>query len=269
MARTIRLCGAGPDQSDRRAHRLQPGLRAADRAARAHRRDLSTRATPTRSPCEAIAEDGEVRIPLDTAPGDVAGWAAYVAGVDVGAARVRSSVPGGDDVDRERRRDGLGCGVVGGAGMRGSRRDHNRHRLRHRPRRAGPDRATRRKRIRRRANGSDGPTGRPVRRATAGVADRLPGDRVRPVSFDPDASGVALLLINSPRTTPACRRRVCVPAGIMRTRRSRSRASPRCAMCRIAALTVLDAVTDPVDARRARHILDRKPACARFRCRTE
>src|SRR5260370_20536191 len=26
-------------------------------------------------------EDGDVRIPLDAAPGDVAGWAAYVAGV--------------------------------------------------------------------------------------------------------------------------------------------------------------------------------------------
>ena len=33
--------------------------------------------------------------------------------------------PGRDDVDHERRRDGLGPVVVGGAGVRGARRDHD------------------------------------------------------------------------------------------------------------------------------------------------
>ena len=37
------LRGAGPDQPDRRTHRLQPGFRAADRAARTHGGDLRAR----------------------------------------------------------------------------------------------------------------------------------------------------------------------------------------------------------------------------------
>ena len=37
--------------------------------------------TPRRSPCEAIARTAKSGSGLDTAPGDVDGWAAYVAGV--------------------------------------------------------------------------------------------------------------------------------------------------------------------------------------------
>ena len=98
-------------------------------------------------------------------------------GRDVGAARSRSPDTRRDDVDRERRRDGLGCGVVGGAGMRSSRRAHNRHRSSDRPRRAGPHRATGRERLCRSTNGTDGSTGRAVRRVTQGVVDRLSARR--------------------------------------------------------------------------------------------
>ena len=77
---------------------------------------------------------------------------------------------------------------------------------------------------------------------------------MRPVSFDPDASGVALLLIDSHARHRhaggeyAARRASCERAatnlGVVTLRDVQDRG-----------LTVLDAVTDPVDARRARHVL--------------
>ena len=42
------------------------------------------------------AERGEVRIPLDTAPGDVTGWAAYVAGVIWALRRAGHRAVGGE-----------------------------------------------------------------------------------------------------------------------------------------------------------------------------
>ena len=65
------LRGAGPDQPDRRAHRLQPGFRAADRASGAHRRDVMSPDDGDAIVVRSDREDGEVAIPLDTAPGDV------------------------------------------------------------------------------------------------------------------------------------------------------------------------------------------------------
>jgi galactokinase len=77
---------------------------------------------------------------------------------------------------------------------------------------------------------------------------------VRPVAFDPDASNVALLLINSRAPHQhaggeyAARRASCERAaaelGVSSLREVQDRG-----------VAVLAAVTDPVDARRARHIL--------------
>jgi len=77
---------------------------------------------------------------------------------------------------------------------------------------------------------------------------------VRPVTFDPDANGVALLLINSRAPHQhaggeyALRRASCERAaaalGVSSLREVQDRG-----------VAVLSAVTDPVDARRARHIL--------------
>ena len=49
---------AGPDQPDRRAHRLQPRFRDAHRTARAHGRLVSRPRMSTRSWCAAIGSDG-------------------------------------------------------------------------------------------------------------------------------------------------------------------------------------------------------------------
>ena len=65
--------------------------------------------------------DGSVRIPLRTKPGEVTGWAGYVAGV-VWALRYAGHPVPAAHVDHQRGRDGLGLVVVGGAGMRGAGR---------------------------------------------------------------------------------------------------------------------------------------------------
>ncbi|MGZ4530607.1 MAG: galactokinase family protein, partial [Mycobacterium sp.] len=54
--------------------------------------------TPERGDAITVASDradGPVRIPLDTAPGGVAGWAAYVAGVMWALRQAGHPVPGG------------------------------------------------------------------------------------------------------------------------------------------------------------------------------
>ena len=180
-------------------------------------------------------EDGDVRIAFDTAPGDVTGWAAYVAGVMWALREAGHRDPRRDDVDHERRRDGLGCVVVGGAGMRGSRRADDRHRSSARPRRAGPHRAAGRERLCRSAHGTDGSAGLAVRRTTPGVDDRLPGADRAAGGIRSRRLGCRLAAHQFPRTTPACGRRVRVAAGVVRTRRGRSRGAARCGRCRTVA----------------------------------
>ena len=195
--RTDQVRGARPGQSDRRAHRLQPGFRAADRTARTHGGDAIVPDDSIEIAVRSDREDGDVRVPLDTVPGDVDGWAAICGRGGVGAARCGPSRPGRDDVDHQRRRDGLGGVVVGGTGVCGPRRADHRCRSQCRSDRAGAHRAAGRERLCRRAHRDDGPTGLAVRRAAQGADDRLSGAHRRPVRVRPEAAGVALLLINS------------------------------------------------------------------------
>ncbi|HEX2286731.1 MAG TPA: galactokinase [Mycobacterium sp.] len=199
-------------------------------------------------------EDGEVTIPLDTKPGDVNGWAAYVAGVlwalrqaghptRGGTMSISSEVEMGSGVASSA---ALECAVLGAlvtaAGLRIDRVEQAR--------------------IAQRAENEyvGAPTGLMDQLAALfGEPQRallidFREITVRPVVFDPDGSGVALLLINSraPHRHAggeyASRRASCERAaaelGVSSLREVQD-----------GGLSVLDRLTDPVDARRARHIL--------------
>jgi galactokinase len=199
-------------------------------------------------------EDGDVRIPLDTVPGDLRGWAGYAAGVTWalreaghrirgGAMSITSDVEMGSGVSSSA---ALECAVVGalttGAGLRIDRIELAR--------------------IAQRAENEyvGAPTGMMDQLASLCGEPRkaLMIDfrelTVRPVAFDPDASDIALLLINSRAPHQhaggeyASRRASCERAagdlGVSSLREVQD-----------AGLAVLAAVADPVDARRARHIL--------------
>jgi galactokinase len=199
-------------------------------------------------------EDGEVRVPLDTRPGDVEGWAAYVAGVmwalrqgghsvRGGAMSIASEVEMGSGVASSA---ALECAVLGAltaaAGIAIERTD--------------------RARIAQRAENEyvGAPTGLMDQLASLfGEPQRalmidFQATSVRPVAFDPDASGVALLVINSraPHRHAggeyASRRAACERAaaelGVASLRDLQGRD-----------LSVLDGLADAVAARRARHIL--------------
>ncbi len=198
--------------------------------------------------------DGTVRIPLDTAPGGVAGWAAYVAGViwalrqaghpvPGGAMRITSDVPIGSGLSSSA---ALECAALGAiAAAAGARID-----------------AKEQARLAQRAENDyvGAPTGlldqlaalfgRP---ATALLID-FRDLTVAPVAFDPDAAGVALLLIDSRARHShlggdyAARRASCERAaadlGASSLRELQDRGP-----------AVLAEVRDPVDGRRARHVL--------------
>jgi galactokinase len=199
-------------------------------------------------------EDGELEIPLDTAPGDVYGWAAYVAGVMWALRHSGHQILGGtmsiaSDVE-------MGSGVASSAALEcavlGALTTATGLRL---------DRIEQARIAQRAENDYVG--------APTGMMDQLAAlcgephrallidflhDSVRPVAFDPDASGIALLLINSRAPHQhaggeyASRRASCERAaadlGVSSLREVQERG-----------VAVLDGVTDPVDARRARHIL--------------
>jgi galactokinase len=199
-------------------------------------------------------EDGGVSIPLDTAPGDVAGWAGYVAGViwalreaghriKGGTMSIASDVEMGSGVSSSA---ALECAVIGalttGAGLQLDWIE-----------------------LARLAQWAENDyVGAPT-----GMMDQLASlcgeprkalmidfrePTVEPVVFDPDAANVALLLINSRAPHQhaggeyASRRASCERAaadlGVSSLREVQDRG-----------VAVLAAVTDPVDARRARHIL--------------
>ena len=199
-------------------------------------------------------EDGDVRIPLDTAPGDVPDWAGYVAGViwalraaghriHGGTMSITSDVEMGSGVSSSA---ALECAVVGAlttaAGLRIERVELAR--------------------IAQRAENDyvGAPTGMMDQLASLCGEPRkalLIDFReltVRPVAFDPDASNVALLLINSRAPHQhaggeyAARRASCERAaadlGVSSLRDVQDRG-----------VAVLTAVAEPLDARRARHIL--------------
>jgi galactokinase len=199
-------------------------------------------------------EDGDVRIPLDTAPGDVHGWAGYVAGVvwalreaghhiSGGTMAIASDVEMGSGVSSSA---ALECAVLGAlttaAGLRIDRIELAR--------------------IAQRAENDyvGAPTGMMDQLASLCGEPRkalmidFREPTVRPVAFDPDASDVALLLVNSRAPHQhaggeyAARRASCERAaadlGVSSLREVQDRG-----------VAALAAVSDPVDARRARHIL--------------
>jgi galactokinase len=197
---------------------------------------------------------GAVRFPLDTVPGQVTGWAAYVAGVVWALRQAGHPVPGGamsitSDVEMGSglaSSAALECAALGAiASAAGVRIDPI-------------DQA----RLAQRAEND-------YVRAPTGLLDQLaalfgkPSTAlmidfrdltVTPVAFDPDAHGVALLLIDSRARHQhaggeyAARRASCeraaadLQASSLRDIWDRGRAA-------------LDTVGNPIDARRARHVL--------------
>lgn len=197
---------------------------------------------------------GSVRIALDTAPGEVSGWAAYVAGVVWALRQAGHPVPGGamritSDVEMGSGLSSsaaLECAALGAiatvAGVR-------------------IDRIEQARLAQRAENDYVGaPTGlldqlaslfgRP---ATALLID-FRDLTVEPVVFDPDAAGVALLLIDS-------RARHSHAGGDYAARRaSCERAAADLGASSLREIgdrgpSDLAKVRDPVDARRARHVL--------------
>lgn len=196
--------------------------------------------------------EGPARIPIDTAPGGVTGWGAYVAGVIWALRQAGLPVPGGtmritSDVEMGSGLSSsaaLECAALGAiASAAGVRID-----------------AKEQARLAQRAENDY--VGAPT-----GLLDQLAslfGERstallidfrdlsVAPVAFDPDGSGVALLLIDS-------RARHSHAGGDYAARRgSCERAAADLHVSSLREVTdvdVLAAVRDPVDARRARHVL--------------
>ncbi|HEY1842744.1 MAG TPA: galactokinase [Mycobacterium sp.] len=196
--------------------------------------------------------DGSVRIPLTTKPGEVTGWAAYVAGVVWALRMAGHPVPGGAMSITSEVEMGSGlsssaaleCAALGAlaTGLHIDRLDQARLAQRAENEYVG---------------------------APTGLLDQLSslfGEEstallidfrkltVSPVSFDPSSSGVVLLLIDSRERHGhvggeyAARRLSCERAaadvGVVSLREIQDRG-----------VSVLDGVTDPVDARRARHVL--------------
>jgi galactokinase len=199
-------------------------------------------------------EDGSISIPLDTAPGDVDGWAGYVAGVmwalrDAGhrirggTMSITSDVEMGSGVSSSA---ALECAVIGalttGAGVQPARIE-----LARLAQRAENDYV-------------GAPTGMMDQLASLCGEPRkalmidFREPTVEPVAFDPEAADVALLLINSRAPHQhaggeyASRRASCERAaadlGVSSLREVQDRG-----------VAVLAGVVDPIDARRARHIL--------------
>lgn len=198
--------------------------------------------------------DGPVRIALDTAPGDVSGWAAYVAGVVWALRQAGHPVPGGamritSDVEMGSGLSSsaaLECATLGAiaaaAGVRIDRLEQARLAQRAENDYVGAPTGL--------LDQLSSLFGRP---ATALLID-FRDLTVQPVAFDPDAAGVALLLIDS-------RARHSHAGGDYAARR----ASCERAAADLGASSLRDvedrgpsavaAVRDPVDARRARHVL--------------
>ena len=199
-------------------------------------------------------EDGAVRIPLHTRPGDVAGWAAYVAGVVWSLRSAGHPVPGGDMSITSQIPMGSGLSssaalecaalgaLAGAAGLDIDRLDQAR--------------------IAQRAENEyvGAPTGLLDQlsslygEASTALLIDFRELSVQPVPFDPATSGVALMLIDSQERHGhvdgeyASRRLSCERAaadvGVVSLREIQHRG-----------VAVLVGVTDPVDARRARHVL--------------
>jgi galactokinase len=213
--------------------------------------------TPDRGDVITVGSDraeGSVRIPLDTSAGDVLGWAGYVAGVIWALRQAGHRVPGGamsitSDVEMGSGLSSsaaLECAALGAIASAADVRF---------------DRIEQAQLAQRAENDYVGaPTGLLDQLASlfAEPATALLIDfrdlTVAPVAFDPDAHGVALLLIDSRARHRhaggdyAARRASCERAaadlGASSLREVQDRGP-----------SAVAAVTDPVDARRARHVL--------------
>ncbi|HEX7322032.1 MAG TPA: galactokinase [Mycobacterium sp.] len=198
--------------------------------------------------------DGRVRIPLDTVPGQVGDWAAYVAGVIWSLRAAGHPVPGGTMTIRSDVAIGSGlsssaaleCAVLGALTTATG---------------TGIDRIEQARIAQRAENEYVGvPSGLLdqlaslfAEPATALLID-FRDTAVHPVAFDPDTSGVALLLIDSKARHAhaggeyAARRTSCERAaaelGVGSLRDVQHRG-----------VAALAGVGDPVDLRRARHVL--------------
>ncbi|KAA1251376.1 galactokinase [Mycobacterium simiae] len=210
---------------------------------------------PERSDAITVASDrmdGSVRIPLDTVPGGVSGWAGYVAGVIWALRGAGYSVPGGamsitSDVEMGSGLSSsaaLECAVLGAitsaTGMRIERVEQARLAQRAENEYVGAPTGL--------LDQLAALFGAPVTALLIDFQDLT----VRPVPFDPDAHGIALVLINS-------RARHRHAGGEYAARRSsceRAAADLRVSSLRaIDDLASLAAVGDLVAARRARHVL--------------
>jgi galactokinase len=213
--------------------------------------------TPGRGDAIIVGSDrvsGAVRIPLSTAPGQVTGWAGYVAGVVWALRLAGHPVPGGamsitSDVE-------MGSGLASSAALECAALGAMASAAG-----IGIDRIEQARLAQRAENDYVG--------APTGLLDQLaslfgqPSTAllidfreltVAPVAFDPEAYGVTLLLIDSRSRHShaggeyAARRASCeraatdLQASSLRDVQDRGREA-------------LDAVTDRVDARRARHVL--------------
>jgi galactokinase len=194
--------------------------------------------------------DGTVRIPLDTKPGEVTGWAAYVAGVVWALRMAGHPVPGG--VMSITSEVSLGSGLSSSAALECAALGaltFGRH----------IDRLDQARLAQRAENEYVGaPTGLldQISSLFGAESTALLIDfrelTVSPVGFDPSSSGVELLLIDSRERHGhvggeyAARRLSCERAaadmGVVSLRE-------------VQQISALDRVTDPVDARRARHVL--------------
>jgi galactokinase len=198
--------------------------------------------------------DGPVRILLGTAPGDVEGWAGYVAGVMWALRQAGHPVPGGAMSITSEVEMGSGlsssaaleCAVLGAiTSATGVRIDLKEQ-----------------ARLAQRAENDyvGAPTGLLDQLAslfgeasTALLID-FRDVTVEPVAFDPDGRGVGLLLIDSRARHRhaggdyAARRASCERAAADLGASSLREVADR-------GLSILAAVADPVDARRARHVL--------------
>lgn len=199
-------------------------------------------------------ETAQQEVPVDTAPGEVIGWAAYVAGVMWALRSAGHPVPGGAMSIAGGVEMGSGlassaaleCAALGAiataTGLRLSTLEQARLAQRAENEYVG---------------------------APTGLLDQLAAlcgearqallidfreESVRPVPFDPEATDVALLLVNSRATHQhaggeyAARRASCERAAADLSVPSLREVQDR-------GPSVLEAVTDPVAARRARHIL--------------
>jgi galactokinase len=202
--------------------------------------------------------DGTVRIPLGTAPGDLDGWASYVAGVMWALRRAGHPVPGGamsitSDVEMGSGLSSsaaLECAALGAitavAGISIDRKEQARLAQRAENEYVGAPTGL--------LDQLSALFGRP---STALLID-FRDVTVEPVAFDPDACGVALVLIDSrARHRHADGEYAARRASCERAAARLEVSSLREVQDRGLSVLALDLarVTDPIDTRRARHVL--------------